>query len=222
MPPAQKSKEALLPAQGADARARRKAVLAGQRREHIVAAARTVFAEEGLERATMRRIADACGYTPAAIYFYFEGKEEIYAAILQQVLEELRDRILSGIEAGGGAEEVARRALNAFFDYYRERPREFELSYYLFGGVQPRGLTSKLNRKLNHLLKEMLESLADALAELGPSSGELRWQEAVAALAHLSGIVLLENSGRLKTLRVDAGVLQSAYIDELIARQERA
>ena len=222
MPPARKSKEARQPTQGAEARARRKAALAGQRREHIVAAARTVFAEEGLERATMRRIADACGYTPAAIYFYFEGKEEIYAAILQQVLEELRARILSGIEAGGGAEEVARRALNAFFDYYRERPREFELSYYLFGGVQPRGLTSKLNRKLNHLLKEMLESLADALAELGPASGELRWQEAVAALAHLSGIVLLENSGRLKTLRVDAGVLQSAYIDELIARQERA
>ncbi len=222
MPPARKSKEAPQPEQGTEARARRKAALAGQRREHIVAAARTVFAEEGLERATMRRIADACGYTPAAIYFYFEGKEEIYAAILQQVLEELRAHISAAIDAGGEAEDIARRALITFFEYYRARPREFELSYYLFGGVQPRGLTASLNRKLNDLLKEMLESLADALAALGPAPRERLWQEAVAALAHLSGIVLLANSGRLKILELDAAALQSAYIDDLIARLERA
>ena len=45
-------------------------------------AARTVFAEAGIEGASIREIAKKAGYTPGAIYSYFESKEAIYAALL--------------------------------------------------------------------------------------------------------------------------------------------
>ncbi len=206
---------------GEEARSQRKAALSEQRREHILAGARAVFAEEGLERATMRRIADACGYTPAAIYFYFEGKEEIYASILKGVLQELDTLLRTATESGGSSEEMARRALTSLFDYYRSRPREFELSYYLFGGVQPRGLTSSLNRELNQLLEQILGRVTDTLAPLGSFSQNELWQEAVACLAHLSGVALLAHSGRLKTVKVEGDALQTAYIDQLVERLQR-
>jgi AcrR family transcriptional regulator len=46
-------------------------------REKILDAARELFAAEGFEAVTMRRIADAIEYTPTAIYFHFRDKEAL-------------------------------------------------------------------------------------------------------------------------------------------------
>jgi len=39
------------------------------KRDHILAAAKALFAEAGLEGASLRAIAARAGYTPAALYF---------------------------------------------------------------------------------------------------------------------------------------------------------
>ncbi|MEY4858788.1 MAG: hypothetical protein RLZZ235_955, partial [Pseudomonadota bacterium] len=41
------------------------------KRDHILAAAKALFAEAGLEGASLRAIAARAGYTPAALYFHF-------------------------------------------------------------------------------------------------------------------------------------------------------
>ena len=41
----------------------------------ILDAARAVFEADGLDGASLRSIAAAAGYTPAALYFHFESKE---------------------------------------------------------------------------------------------------------------------------------------------------
>ena len=63
---------------------RRKSV-SGHKRELILDAAKQVFAEEGLEGASLRAIATRAGYTPAALYFHFDCKEAIYAEVLRSV-----------------------------------------------------------------------------------------------------------------------------------------
>jgi len=54
------------------------------RREQIIEAALRVFAQKGFVRATNKDIANEAGITPGLIYHYFESKE----ALLQAVIEE--------------------------------------------------------------------------------------------------------------------------------------
>src|SRR6266571_1438863 len=63
----------------------------------IMDAARQVFETEGLEGASLRAIATAAGYTPAALYFHFESKEAIYAEVLRESLANLGQTICRSI-----------------------------------------------------------------------------------------------------------------------------
>ncbi len=46
-------------------------------RERILDAARTLFAEQGYDAVTMRKIADRIEYSPTAIYFHFKDKQTL-------------------------------------------------------------------------------------------------------------------------------------------------
>lgn len=54
------------------------------RREQIIDAAMRVFSEKGFTRATNKDIARAAGITPGLIYYYFESKEDVLKAIVEQ------------------------------------------------------------------------------------------------------------------------------------------
>ena len=55
--------------------------------ERLLAAATTLFAEQGFETTSVQRIVDAAGVTKGAMYHYFESKDdllyEIYARVLR-------------------------------------------------------------------------------------------------------------------------------------------
>jgi TetR/AcrR family transcriptional regulator, tetracycline repressor protein len=92
------------PARGAGQRA-------GLTREAVLAAARRVADEEGLERLTMRRLAAELGVMPNALYTYFPHKEALLDALL--------DDLLAGVEAGDPAEGDWRDGLVRVMDATR-------------------------------------------------------------------------------------------------------
>lgn len=53
-------------------------------RRRILDAARELFATEGYERVTMRRIADAIEYSATAIYGHFEDKDDLIQALCEE------------------------------------------------------------------------------------------------------------------------------------------
>ena len=53
-------------------------------RQRLLAAAETIFAREGFEAARLVDIAAHAGYTRGAFYANFEGKEDIFVALLEQ------------------------------------------------------------------------------------------------------------------------------------------
>ena len=129
----------------------RQQALAGARREHILNAARSVFIELGLEAVSMREIAKRAGYTAGAIYSYFSSKEEIYGALLMESLERLNLCVSKAAHDIGGktdsALEELRTSALAFYQFYRDNPRDLDLGFYLFQGLQARGLTSEWDQK---------------------------------------------------------------------------
>jgi AcrR family transcriptional regulator len=53
-------------------------------RQKILDAARELFMNEGYEKVTMRRIAEAIEYSPTAIYLHFEDKDDLVLALCHE------------------------------------------------------------------------------------------------------------------------------------------
>lgn len=204
----------------AERTARRKAVH-DFKRAAIVDGAKRVFAEHGLDGASIRLIARAAGYTPGAIYFYYPGKEHIYGDILSESLAALGRAVKDAAAAATDGEARLRAAARAFFVYYRDHPDELELGFYLFQGIRRRGLTPELDRQLNGRLIAVLRVLAAAVREFGRLDEEAANLETVATASQLVGILLMDKSGRLKTLGFAGETLVDHAIDVLVERLRR-
>ncbi|MGY4402969.1 AcrR family transcriptional regulator [Bradyrhizobium sp. USDA 3315] len=100
----------------------RKEAVSRHKRELILDAARSVFAEEGLEGASLRAIATRAGYTAAALYFHFDSKEAIYAEVLRQSLASLGEAVSAAVATTRGAKQKLHAAGMGFFRYYAEHP----------------------------------------------------------------------------------------------------
>ncbi|MBO3682521.1 TetR/AcrR family transcriptional regulator [Streptomyces sp. NEAU-YJ-81] len=57
-----------------------------ERRADLIAAATEVFLTCGYEGATMEGISKAAGVTRANVYWYFKSKDEVFAAVMRQML----------------------------------------------------------------------------------------------------------------------------------------
>lgn len=181
---------------------RRKAAMNALRRELIREAAKRVFVEVGLPGASLREIAKEAGCTTGAIYAQYDSKEEVYADILRESLSDMADCVEAA--AGAGPSGVkGQHALSAWFEFFRTRPAEFDLGFYLYGGAQPAGVGKELNRELNVRLKRVYAAVADALEADGLVGADKKHELAVAGASWMFGIMLMMKTGRLKILSIE-------------------
>jgi AcrR family transcriptional regulator len=191
---------------------RRKAAVSAFKRELIREAAKRVFVEVGLHATSVREIAKAAGYTTGAIYAQYASKEDVYADILRESLTSMAN----AVEQAAVAAPVGRKgfaALRAWFEYFRDRPAEYDLGFYLYGGAKPAGVGKDLNRELNVRLKRVYAAAADALEADGLVKASEKHERAVAAASWMFGVLLMFRTGRLKILAVDVDLL----VDECLA-----
>jgi AcrR family transcriptional regulator len=78
----------------------RQARTAAHTREGMLHAAAQALARHGLEATTMQEIAREAGYTVPSLYAYFNGKQEIIEALLEQMGEQLTRTFTDPMPAG--------------------------------------------------------------------------------------------------------------------------
>lgn len=194
---------------------RRRAV-SGHKRELILDAAKLVFAEEGLEGASLRAIAERAGYTPAALYFHFESKEAIYAEVLRASLGALGAAVDRAVAQTKSPQQKLKAAAMSFFQFYVENPRDLDLGFYLFrGGMKPAGLGRARDELLNAALEAALRPIAEAAVELGASRQKANLLM-VDCFAHAAGLLLLLHTGRIRMFGASAQGRMEAYIRDRI------
>lgn len=123
-----------------------------EREKEIIAATRALFDESGVREAQIEDIAGAVGINRAIVYRHFSGKEELFALVLADYLDELR---LSMVEADEGDPAPAARLarlVGAFVDYGVAHPAFIDCAQAL------------MRRRGEDLLEEISES---ALFKLG-------------------------------------------------------
>lgn len=64
-----------------------------ERKIEIIEAAKKLFAKNGYSPTSMDDIAKDVGITKASLYYFFKGKEEIFSAIIEEVIAEIKDML---------------------------------------------------------------------------------------------------------------------------------
>lgn len=89
---------------------------ADARRQAILAAAKSVFGAHGYHATTTRDIAAAATVSEALLYQHFDGKRQLFEAVVHSAASELERRI----EAATQGSDPLEKALVAFFDFVEE------------------------------------------------------------------------------------------------------
>ena len=108
-----------------------KTVDRSERREVLLAAVWRVIARGGLERATIRTIAEETGWSTGVLAHYFDDKEDILASALQLSHERITARWDEKLEGLQGLEALRELVLdNLPLDDERELETRFHFNYW--------------------------------------------------------------------------------------------
>ncbi len=98
-----------------------------QRRSDVIAATRSVVATEGLDAATMRRIAVEAGCTTGRITHYFADKHEVLVAVLRQVHGAAAERMVNRLASTAPGAEQLRAVLEEALPLDATRLEEWQV-----------------------------------------------------------------------------------------------
>ena len=107
-------------------RVTRPRMTAAERREQLMEIARTVFAERGVEGASVEEIAARAGVSKPVVYEHFGGKEGLYAVVVEREVRQLLDMMREALTAGRPRELLEQAAL-ALLDYIESSSDGFRI-----------------------------------------------------------------------------------------------
>lgn len=106
-------------------RAREKEELRGQ----IISAGRELFAEEGFEAVSVRKIAEKIEYSPTTIYLYFQDKADLFDCVVEERMREFYDKLQTPEHNGPSPIDNLRLGLRAYVDFWIAHPNEFRMTF---------------------------------------------------------------------------------------------
>ncbi|MBT2225334.1 TetR/AcrR family transcriptional regulator [Nonomuraea sp. NEAU-A123] len=178
------------------------------RREKLLDAALDVFADKGVDGASVKDLAQAAGVTPGLLYHYFDSKDALVHALLAErgFLPQLRE--LLALDTGGrAAAEVLTELLGAFDQLLADNARLVAL---FFSAGQARTALGELAAEGQLLIGDFLAARVAA--------GELRPHDTRTAATALFATVAI---GRTTGSPVDvAGLVELLYPIEFDLRKK--
>jgi TetR/AcrR family transcriptional regulator len=128
-------------------------------RAAIMAAAERVFARAGLAGARTDLIAAQAGVNKALLYYYFQSKEKLYQAVLEDHFEQFNRQALQVLGEPGSAREVLLRYVGLHFDFMSARHRHAPLFQQVMsaGGRFSEGLVRKYFEPRGRAVARLLE-----------------------------------------------------------------
>jgi AcrR family transcriptional regulator len=133
------------------------------KREAILKTAAVFFAKQGFDRASMVKLADACGVSKALIYHYYPSKDALLFDILDTHLTALVEVVETTAAQPGTASERLRALVRAILIAYRDSDAEHK--------VQLDALSSLPEDKQTHLRalqRRLVACMSNCVREIEP------------------------------------------------------
>jgi AcrR family transcriptional regulator len=162
--------------------------------DRIAHVALSILEKEGPEAVSMRRVAQAVGITPMAIYHHFPDRD----ALLTKITDHEFSKLLTYIESHpvrGSLEQRLIAVMEGYVDYAFAQPRVFDFVF-----SRPRPGARQFPKDFRARRSPTLNPIADMLAaEMQKSSLKKDdvWEVAFALWAHVHGYVMLYRAGRV-------------------------
>jgi len=167
-------------------------------RAAILDEARRLLTEDGPSALSMRAIARALGYSPAALYEYFPGKEDIFAALYFEGTDGLAGQmgaVRESVPADSSVRDTLQKMGRAYRAYAHEHPDLFSL---VFGDSSRHGQRPSNDQGERPGFDDLVAAI-----EQGIASGEIDAPAAepiaVACWSIVHGFVVLEIAGFLRS-----------------------
>jgi TetR/AcrR family transcriptional regulator len=161
-----------------------------------VAAAERQFAERGFEATRLDDIADEVGIRRAAIFYHFGDKQELYAAMLDELFRDLEEPL----PTTGSAAERLEAALTGWIDFVAQRPNVARLILREAASAQPGKVTPFIRAG-----RGMGDWFRAVIAE-GIAAGELRPRMEPYRFLSLMGAVTIFHFAAMPWLALDEPV----------------
>ena len=161
----------------------------GPSRERLCRTALRLFAERGYDGVSNRQIVEACGLTRGAIYWYFEGKEDLFATVVGEALQRFEARVRGALGGPGSWDERLGAAMRLLVDTLENEDDPDRDVLLLLVRRSSRG--PGVDRLIGGVQTGLMEWVEAIVTEhLGGSDGR-----EVASLVHAAGLGVLVQAG---------------------------
>jgi AcrR family transcriptional regulator len=140
-------------------------------RDRLIAAATETFARHGFAGASLDAIAARAGVTKGGIYFHFDGKEELFFAVLDHWQRLRRRELQMPVPAADGAATALRQFVRAYLGFHFREPAATHLLRVLATELRAR-FTARL-REDDRQEQRWLRATLRELFVLGNTDGSL-------------------------------------------------
>lgn len=96
-------------------------------RKQVLETARRIFQRKGYAKTTMLDIAKALNKSKSTLYYYFKSKEEIFAAIVEDISSELQNELMKVIKSKADTKSLLRRYIIKRMDYSNQIAKLYNL-----------------------------------------------------------------------------------------------
>ena len=101
-----------------------------ERKRQILDAALSLLFSEGLQATSINKIAKSAELGVGTIYFYFASKEEMFAALQEEGIELLHNKIKKRLERVKRPEDRLKTIARVYFEFSRENKEYFDIINY--------------------------------------------------------------------------------------------
>ncbi len=98
-------------------------------RKLILNAAGEIFASEGLENASIRKIAAKIDYSPTTIYLYFKDKKDLFDCLIEDAFQKLLQMSRIIMYDGDDLLETLKKALRIYVDFGMQYPNHYRVAF---------------------------------------------------------------------------------------------
>jgi AcrR family transcriptional regulator len=135
---------------------------AADRREGILAAARTAFADSGYHETSLDAVAERAGVSKALLYEHFSSKRELFVAMLEMHVHELIERITGAVASAEPGEARLRAGLEAFFGFVEERRGAWRIMFRNAGDPDVAIRLDRLREEVAAAIVQLMSEEAEA------------------------------------------------------------
>ena len=186
-----------------------------QQREMALSAAELLIVKEGLAGFSMRKVAQAIGYTVGNLYLLFANQDDLLAAINERTADSMHAFLQDACEPQADPRERLRAMGAAYIDFAQRHPHRFRL---MFEHQLPEAMQPRASTDLR--LKRLFELVERNLAPLVPGLKAEALRAAAAALwSAVHGVCILTVSSKLHkwTGLSDVRELSTGVVDIFVA-----